>query len=255
MRTRARIQAFAGALLRLARPSRAVGATVLAALAAGPLAAGSSDPVETALVIAFLILSLALHEVAHGWTALQFGDTTARDLGRLSLNPLVHIDLVWTIIVPLVTYMTSGFIFGGAKPVPVDYLRLRSPLRHMAVVAAAGPLTNLALGTLFLVAWKAAVYSGHYEDNQLLPRVLIASAHFNVLLFVFNLIPIPPLDGSRIMTWLLPAGMRTVYAGLEHVGMFLIVLLLFFVTSFRIFFLSGVRATIEFLDRITGGPW
>lgn len=222
------------------------------ALVAPALIAGREDPVETALVIAFLILSLALHEVAHGWVALQCGDPTARDLGRLSLNPIVHIDPIWTVIVPALTYFAGGFLFGGAKPVPVDYRRLRHPLRDMALVAIAGPLTNLILAALFLLAWKAAVWAGPYEREALLPRVLAGSMQFNAILFVFNLIPIPPLDGSRIMTWLLPPGLREPYVSLERFGMIVIIALLFFVPPFQRLYMGGFNTAISFLETITG---
>jgi Zn-dependent protease len=213
------------------------------------------DPIETGLVLAFLVLSLALHEVAHGWVALQRGDTTARDLGRLSLNPIVHIDPIWTLVVPLVTYYTSGFIFGGARPVPVNYYRLKHPLRDMALVAVAGPLTNLLLGALFMVLWKVAVFTGPYESTQLLPRVLEGVAFFNVILAVFNLIPIPPLDGSRVMAWLLPPGLRSAYVGLEQIGMVIIVGLVLFVDAFKNFLWTGILATWHFLETLTGGVW
>ena len=230
----------------------ALAACLPPALVAPALIAGREDPVETALVIAFVILSLALHEVAHGWVALQCGDTTARDLGRLSLNPIVHIDPIWTVIVPALTYFAGGFLFGGAKPVPVDFRRLRHPLRDMALVAIAGPLTNLILAALFLVAWKAAVWGGHYPEEALLPRVLSGTLAFNAILFVFNLIPIPPLDGSRIMTWLLPPGMRESYVSLERFGMILIIALLFFVPPFQRLYWGGFHTTIRFLETITG---
>lgn len=242
-------------VLALARRLAAVPALALLSPALLPPAAGETDPVETVLVIAFLILSLALHEVAHGWVALGCGDPTARDLGRLSLNPIVHVDIVWTLIVPALTYLSGGFLFGGAKPVPVDFRRLRHPLRDMALVAVAGPLTNLLLAALFLVAWKAAVWTGPYEVEALLPRVLEGSMRFNVVLFVFNLIPIPPLDGSRIMTWLLPAGVREPYVSVERFGMVLIVALMFFVPGFQGVFSDGVVTTVRFLDSITGTAW
>ncbi|HVS18949.1 MAG TPA: site-2 protease family protein, partial [Planctomycetota bacterium] len=239
--------------------TRRLGGYLPLALFAPPLAAplvdGRNDPVETTLVIAFLILSLALHEVAHGWVALRCGDTTARDLGRLSLNPIVHIDIVWTLIVPALTYMAGGILFGGAKPVPVDFRRLRSPLRDMALVAVVGPLTNFLLAALFLVAWKAAVWLGPYEPESLLARVLEGSMQFNAILFVFNLIPIPPLDGSRIMAWLLPPGLREPYTSFERYGMIVIIGLLFFVPPFQRLLWGGFRSTIQFLETITGTSW
>jgi Zn-dependent protease len=256
MRERFPIQTRIGhALLRWRASTRRFGPSALGLGAFAVLQGVQRDPVETGLVIAFLVLSLALHEVAHGWVALQRGDTTARDLGRLSLNPMVHIDPIWTLVVPLVTYWTSGFIFGGAKPVPVNYYRLRHPLRDMALVAIAGPLTNLLLGVLFMVLWKAAVFTGHYQETQLLPRVLENVAFFNVLLAVFNLIPIPPLDGSRVMAWLLPPGLRGTYVGLEQIGMVIIVGLVLFVKPFKVFLWSGILATWGFLNALTGGAW
>jgi Zn-dependent protease len=243
------------ALLRWRAGAWRLGPSALGVGAFALLQGAQRDPVETGLVIAFLVLSLALHEVAHGWVALQRGDTTARDLGRLSLNPLVHIDPMWTLVVPLVTYWTSGFIFGGAKPVPVNYYRLRHPLRDMALVAFAGPLTNLLLGVLFMVLMKVALSTGHYQETQLLPRVLEQVAFFNVLLAVFNLIPIPPLDGSRVMAWLLPPGLRGTYVGLEQIGMVIIVGLVLFVKPFKVFLWSGIQATWGFLDTLTGGAW
>jgi len=216
---------------------------------------GEHDPVQVALVIAFLVLSLALHEVAHGWTALKRGDPTARDLGRLSLNPIVHIDPIWTILVPLVTYWTSGFIFGGARPVPVDYHRLRRPLRDMALVAVAGPLTNLLLALVAMLVLKASVFLLDYDTTKLLPRVMWDVTRFNVLLFVFNLVPIPPLDGSRILAWVLPSGLRPAYVRLERVGMLAIVLLLLYVPAFQAAVLGGIDATIDLLDLVTVKRW
>jgi Zn-dependent protease len=227
----------------------AVGIWAVAALAQG------KDPLQTALVIAFLVLSLALHEVAHGWVALQRGDPTARDLGRLSLNPIVHIDPIWTILVPLFTYWTSGFIFGGARPVPVDYHRLKHPLRDMALVAAAGPLTNILLALGFMLCLKASVFLLGYEETELLPRVMFDSMYFNVLLFVFNLIPIPPLDGSRIMAWVLPSSLRPAYVRLERFGMIVIVLLLFYAPPFRALIWKAIEGGVDFIDLITVKRW
>jgi Zn-dependent protease len=245
----------AGIQERAREGARRLAAYLPLALFTPALAAGRGDPVETAFVIAFLVISLSLHEVAHGWVALKCGDPTARDQGRLSLNPIVHIDPIWTIVIPAFTYMTADMFFGGAKPVPVDYRRLRHPLRSMALVAVAGPLTNLLLAVLFMVALKAALFSGAYEATDLLPRVLKGSLEFNIILFVFNLIPIPPLDGSRIMTWLLPAGLREPYASLERYGMFLIIALLFFVPGFRILYMTGYHAVWDLLDLITVTTW
>jgi len=227
-----------------------------AALGAWALAQGPErDPLQVGLVIAFLVLSLALHEVAHGWVALKRGDPTARDLGRLSLNPLVHIDPIWTVLVPLFMYWTQGFVFGGARPVPVDYHRLKHPLRDMALVAVAGPLTNLLLAAAFMLCFKASVVLLGNSVSDLQPRVMWGAMHFNALLFVFNLIPIPPLDGSRILAWLLPSGLRRAYVGLERVGMIAIVVLILGVPAFKVLVWAGIDATVELLDLITLRRW
>jgi len=209
---------------------RAILTGSLALLASPALAQGvldRLDPVGVVLALLLLIFSLALHEVAHGWVALQCGDTTARDLGRLTLNPLPHVDPVMTVILPVVFYYSMGFFFGGAKPVPVAFHRLRHPWRDMMFVAIAGPFTNLLLAIFFFFLLAILLGQGMYERNQRLPEVLEAVVHFNILLAVFNLIPIPPLDGSRVMAWLLPAGMRNSYLAVERFGLVLIFGLIF----------------------------
>lgn len=189
------------------------------------------------LSLALLVLSLGIHEAAHAWAALKCGDTTARDMGRLTLNPIPHIDLWWTILLPGLLYFSTGgrFIFGGAKPVPVDFHRLRNPWRDMSFVAFMGPLSNLLLVGVFVALWKFFVQTGYYNgaadslfarQDQLLPTVMKSAAGFNALLFVFNLIPVPPLDGSRIMTWLLPANMREPYNSVGLFGIVGVVLLM-----------------------------
>jgi Zn-dependent protease len=215
----------------------------------------ATSPLEIALVVAFLVISLGIHEAAHGWVALQFGDPTARDLGRITLNPIVHIDPVMTVIVPVVMAMAGGPIFGGAKPVPVSYHRLRHPLRDMMLVALAGPVSNFLLAILFVTAFKAATSFGGYAPDQLMGRVLVQSAYVNVLLSVFNLIPIPPLDGSRVMAWLLPAGLRPTYIALERFGLILVLAVVFFVPGFQTMLWGGMRSMLDVIDTITGGVW
>ena len=208
-----------------------------------------------ALVIAFLVISLGIHEAAHGWVALQCGDPTARDLGRITLNPIAHIDPFMTVILPAVLALTGGMIFGGAKPVPVSYNRLRHPLRDMALVALAGPASNLVLAAVFLVALKAAHVSGNWETGALLPGVLAHCVYFNLLLTVFNLLPIPPLDGSRVMTWLLPEGLREPYVALERVGLILVVILVLMVPPVNAMLSGAISGLWSALDALTGGSW
>lgn len=186
-------------------------------------------PIGLALIIALLVISLGIHEAAHGWVALQCGDPTARDLGRITLNPIPHIDPVMTILLPAIGAITGGFIFGGAKPVPVSYHNLRSPLRDMALVALAGPASNFLLAAFFFLCWKVLVQvTGVWDAQALGSMVLLKTVELNILLSAFNLLPIPPLDGSRVMTWLLPSGVRASYAGLERFGLLLVVALVFF---------------------------
>ncbi len=181
------------------------------------------------LVIALLVVSVGIHEAAHGWVAWKCGDRTAKDLGRVTLNPIVHIDPFMTILLPTMLFLGSNgqMIFGGAKPVPVAFHRLRHPWRDMSLVALAGPTSNFLLAVLFFILYRVAVEFLHYERDQVLPLVLIKTVELNLLLAAFNLIPIPPLDGSRLMAWLLPDNLRDAYLRLETIGMILVIALIY----------------------------
>lgn len=148
--------------------------------------------------IAIVLASLSVHEAAHAWTADRLGDPTARLLGRVSLNPLVHIDLIGTVVLPLVAAISNFPIIGWAKPVPVDLRRLKEPRRDYMIVAAAGPISNilLAVGGAAIVA---ATGMSSFGNSPLLAWVEI-----NILLAVFNLVPVPPLDGGNVLMGLLP---------------------------------------------------
>jgi Zn-dependent protease len=217
-----------------------------------------------------LLFAIVLHEYAHGWVADKCGDSTARRLGRLTVNPLAHIDPFGTIIVPLICLLLPGsFLLGWAKPVPVDPRNMRQPRRDMALVAAAGPGMNflLAVGSAVVLAWMVSINpsllsmdSGDAAPNEerswtalmLLPLAVMAfySVLVNVFLGIFNLMPIPPLDGGRIMVSVLPPQPALALARLEPYGMMILVGLLVFDRELRIIhtftstFASNLSGTI-----------
>jgi len=183
---------------------------------------------EIVLSLVAAIAAIVLHEVAHGYAALLLGDDTARRMGRLTLNPIAHVDRVGTLIVPgilLVFQSVFGghFMFGWAKPVPVDPLRFRDPRRGMMVVAAAGPAMNFCLAWLTALALNLEPEGlvGDLADAFAIPFIL-----FNLLLGLFNLLPIPPLDGGRIVVGLLPYSLAVLWARLERFGIIIVVGLL-----------------------------
>lgn len=208
------------------------------------------------LVIAFLILSLGVHEAAHAWVASLCGDDTAKRMGRLTLNPVPHIDPIMTIALPaILAWSTSGrFIFGGAKPVPVNPNNLRHPLRDMMFVAIAGPLSNFLQAIFYMVVLKSLVSFTDLGEESLARRVIGMTVQFNLVLTIFNLIPVPPLDGSRVMAYLLPSGLRETYVGLERFGMILVFALLF-TGALGAILNATILPMVQAVDFITGGKW
>jgi len=175
-----------------------------------------------------VLLAITVHETAHGWLARRFGDRTAEMLGRLTLNPIKHIDPVGTILVPgIMLLLPGGFIFGWAKPVPVDWRNFRHPKRDMAWVALAGPVSNL----LMAVAWAltARLALGLSAENPMaLPLLFmgVAGMFINTLLMVLNLLPLPPLDGGRVLTGLLPGPYAYKFSRIEPYGFIILIALL-----------------------------
>jgi Zn-dependent protease len=173
---------------------------------------------------AMLLVAVILHEIAHGYVAERLGDDTARRAGRLTLNPVPHIDPFGSVLLPLLLiFAGSPFIFGWAKPVPVNFMNLRNPKRDMIKVAFAGPGTNLVLALLSAVA----VHVFLATDHPMLANIAIGNVILNVALAVFNLIPILPLDGGRVLFGLLPRQPAMAFARLEPYGMFIVMALLF----------------------------
>ena len=183
---------------------------------------------ETIIIVIFIAIpAIVFHECAHGWMANFLGDPTARQLGRLTLNPVKHVDFIGTIVVPTALYFIhfigwtqSLLLFGWAKPVPVNFSRLNNPKRDMIFVALAGPATNLFLA-FFLVQLANWKFLPHFIDRYLVWGVVL-----NLGLALFNLIPVPPLDGSRVVSGLLPKSVEKMYSSLEPFGIIIVIVLL-----------------------------
>lgn len=173
-----------------------------------------------------VIFAITVHEAAHGYAAKHFGDMTAFQAGRITLNPLKHIDLFGTIILPAMTVMLGGILFGWAKPVPVDFRRLRQPKKDMLWVAAAGPASNFVMAIFWALVLK---FSVHAPEAFVLPMGLMAKAGvtINIVLMVLNLLPLPPLDGGRIAVSLLPMQLARPFAQIERYGFIILIILLF----------------------------
>ncbi len=178
------------------------------------------------VILPVLLLSLTIHETAHAATADWYGDPTARRLGRISLNPVVHVDPVGTVILPLIGILAGGFVFGWAKPVPVNPANLRRPRQDFLVIAAAGPASNilLAIGASWLLAAVGLEAAGGWAGA--VATFAFAMLQLNLLLAVFNMIPVPPLDGGNVLAGLLPAGLADAYDRLVRPYGFLILLVL-----------------------------
>jgi Zn-dependent protease len=183
-----------------------------------------------AISIIPLLFAISLHEAAHGYIAYLLGDKTAKLSGRLTLNPIKHIDPIGTVLLPILLMVAGGFIFGWAKPVPIDARNLANPRRDMALVAVIGPLSNLLMAFM----WGAAAWLGFYMQNNGydwlgVPLYLmgIVGIQINIMLMALNLLPIPPLDGSKVLASILPPRMAYHYMMIENYGFIILIALIF----------------------------
>ena len=176
-----------------------------------------------------LIFAITVHEAAHGWVANKLGDPTARKMGRLTFNPIPHIDPIGTILVPMVMLFLGGFIFGWAKPVPVNVRNFAEPRKDMAMVALAGPGSNFLMALMWGLIWRVTYFLPVSTEWVAVPLLLMAQVgvFLNLILMVLNLLPLPPLDGSRVLTWLLPPALAEKVDQIEPYGIFILLGLLY----------------------------
>ena len=204
-------------------------------------------------IILVVVPSITSHEAAHGFVADRLGDPTARERGRLTLNPIPHIDPFFTILLPAFLILShAGFIFGGAKPVPVNVMRLRNPRRDWALVGAAGPLMNILIALLLCAILSVLLHTGMWSAGSNGTEVLAVGIFVNVLLAIFNLMPIPPLDGSRVVQYFLSGEALEAYRTIERYGLLILVALIFFVPSFQSFLAHLLLGSMGLLTTLFG---
>ena len=190
---------------------------------------------KIAIIAVPLLLAVILHEVAHGWVAEKLGDPTARLMGRITLNPIPHIDVWWTILLPLTLILSgSRFIFGGAKPVRVNPLNFRNPRRDMMWVALSGPATNVILAIVVAIVFHVLRHVAEDVQSRFFITLLMPILYMlhvaiviNVVLAVFNMIPVPPLDGSKVIMGILPYELSATIARIAPYGIFILLILIF----------------------------
>jgi Zn-dependent protease len=219
---------------------------------------------------AVLLLSLSWHEAAHAWVADKLGDPTARQLGRVTLNPIKHLDPFLSFILPLILFFSFGFAIAGGKPVPVDVRYFKRTTRDFMYVALAGPGSNILLSLLFGVVYVGCYWSGLVETGmienpggadirmapsllegpptQLLGAILWAGIFLNIALAMFNLIPIPPLDGSRVIGWMLPRFAKRTWFSFDRAGVLIVLVVVFVFDGFAVFW-SLIQKVIAVYDR------
>ena len=210
------------------------------------------ETIRTIAVYALPVLfAITLHEAAHAYAAKYFGDNTAYSQGRMSLNPLVHIDIWGTIVIPVLMFLFTPFVFGYAKPVPVEFGRLRNPKRDMAWVSLAGPFANFVMAVLWLILGVLLVF---FQVGEEFPHKMAqAGIVVNLLIMAFNLLPIPPLDGGRVVTAMLPHRAAYAFARIEPYGFFIVLALV----MLRVvdYWLTPVMALGGYLVQLAATPF
>lgn len=208
------------------------------------------NPGYLLIVLIIIVGSVILHELAHGIVAYWLGDSTAKDAGRLTLNPFKHIDPFMSILVPVVLYLLRAPVFGGAKPVPINYRNLKWREWGMALVAVAGPLTNFLIA---FISFLIGHFTGALYGGGTLQFVFAELVYINLGFMLFNLIPIPPLDGSRVLFAIAPDAIRKFLINMEVYGFFIVYgLILLFGEVFSGFMVGGMNGIIELFYKIVG---
>ena len=212
----------------------------------------NTNPLYIIIVLVIVVGSVILHELSHGVAAYWLGDRTAKDAGRLTLNPIRHIDPYMSILVPVVLYILRAPVFGGAKPVPVNYHNLKWREWGMALVALAGPLTNFLLAFIaFLIGYFTGALSGN--SGELIYFVFAEIIYINLGFMIFNLIPIPPLDGSRVLYAISPDTVRSVLSRIEAYGVIVVyALILLFGEVFSSLMINGMNGILNFFYIVVG---
>ena len=209
------------------------------------------QPGMIVIVLVIILGSMILHELAHGLVAYALGDTTAKDEGRLSLNPFRHLDPITSVLIPLLMYFTGGPIFGGAKPVPINTSRLKGGAWGMALVGIAGPITNFLLA---FVAFLIGHFTGVIYGTEMMGAIVMYIVSINLGFFVFNILPIPPLDGSRVLYAIAPDGVRDVMEKIEHtLGIWLVFgLILIFSSALSSLMINATSGILHFFLMLVG---